>query len=294
MPCLLYPNYNILKPNRLRTGLFQALFEESHTMEALRIAAVALCFLGACSGRQQPTGQLVWSDEFDVDGLLDPQKWAYDVGGYGWGNHEAQFYAEARPENAVVRDGKLFITAVREAYEGMDYTSARITTQGKAGWRYGRFEIRAKLPDARGTWPAIWMIPADWDFSQGGWPDVGEIDIMEHVGWDPGKIHASAHSRDYQWQKGTQKTDSLMVPDATKAFHTYALEWSAKVLRASVDGKVYFEYENEGLGPDKWPYDKPFALIMNIAVGGAWGGIKGIDAASFPQTMEVDYVRVYQ
>lgn len=238
--------------------------------------------------------QLVWHDEFDGSGVPDPSKWTYAVGGHGWGNKERQFYTEAREENAQQREGKLHITARREPWEGNDYTSARVISRGLGDFLYGRFEIRAKVPAARGTWPAIWMMPADWDFSQGGWPDIGEIDIMEHVGHDPGVIHASAHSRDYQWQKGTQKTGTLSVPTATGEFHTYVLEWSEERLAAYVDDQLYFEYLNEGEGEGKWPYNKPFYLILNVAVGGEWGMVKGIDESAFPQTMEIDYVRVFQ
>ena len=241
-----------------------------------------------------PSWQLVWSDEFDYEGLPDPSRWTYDVGGHGWGNKELQYYTEARLENARVGEGKLHITARREDWEGNPYTSARVISQGKGDFQYGRFEIRAKVPGARGTWAAIWMMPSDWHFGEGNWPDVGEIDIMEHVGHDPGVIHASAHSRDYQWQAGTQKTGVTTVGDATEAFHTYVLEWTPEVLRAYVDETLFFEYENEGLGWTKWPYDKPFYLILNIAVGGAWGSVKGIDEDAFPQVMEIDYVRVYQ
>ncbi len=236
----------------------------------------------------------VWGDEFDRDGLPDSTNWGYAVGGHGWGNNELQFYTERRAANARVSDGRLHIRAINEPWEGRDFTSVRLISRGKGDFQYGRFEIRARLPAARGTWPAIWMMPSDWEFGKGGWPDVGEIDIMEHVGHEPGIIHASAHSRDYQWQKGTQKTGTIEIPNATSAFQTYALEWSADVLHAYVDDRLYFEYENEGLGWTKWPYDKPFYLILNIAVGGAWGGAAGVDTTAFPQTMEIDYVRVYR
>jgi beta-glucanase (GH16 family) len=138
------------------------------------------------------------------------------------------------------------------------------------------------------------MLPVDWNLGSGKWPDVGEIDIMEHVGHEPGIIHASAHSRDYQWQAGTQKTATLEVADAARAFHTYALEWEADEIRAYVDERLYFRYTNEGRGWTAWPYNRPFYLILNLAVGGAWGAAKGIDEAAFPQRMEVDFVRVYK
>ena len=238
--------------------------------------------------------QLVWSDEFDTGGMPDPVKWRYDTEGNddAWGNDEAQYYTEAVEENAYVENGFLHITALRQEYHGKNYTSARLLSS--EFWQYGRIVVSAKLPDARGTWPAIWMMPGNWSFKDGNWPDIGEIDIMEHVGHDPGVIHASAHSKDYQWQTGTQQTATMLVPDATETFHEYILEWTPDVLRAFVDDSLYFEYENEGLGESKWPYDKPFYLILNVAVGGAWGSAKGIDETAFPQTMMVDYARVYQ
>lgn len=243
----------------------------------------------------EPQGyKLVWNDEFDYEGLPDSTKWGYDVGGHGWGNKERQYYTDSRIENAFVKDGKLHIKAIKEQYENCQYTSARVVSSGKGEWQYARIEVRAKVPDGVGTWAAIWAMPSNWTFEDGNWPDVGEIDIMEHVGYEPGTIHASAHSKDYQWQKGTQKTGVIKINDATQAFHTYIVEWSKDVMKAYVDDSLYFEYKNEGLGESKWPYDKPFYLIMNIAVGGAWGEVKGIDDEAFPQTMEVEYVRVYR
>lgn len=238
--------------------------------------------------------RLVWSDEFDYSGLPDSTKWKYDTEGNeaGWGNREAQFYTSARAKNARVGEGKLIITAHREQMGNKEFTSARLVS--RADWKYAKIEVNAKLPSAVGTWPAIWMMPAGWSFHDGNWPEVGEIDIMEHVGYDTGIIHASAHSKDYQWQAGTQKTGVITVPEATQAFHSYILEWSQESLRAFVDDSLYFQYKNEGLGASKWPYDKPFYLILNVAVGGHWGSVKGIDTTAFPQAMEVDYVRVYR
>jgi beta-glucanase (GH16 family) len=270
---------------------------------SLLLAGLAL-FLGAC-GAPRPTEQtsesttddswrLVWADEFDTKGLPDASKWAYDVGGHGWGNNELQFYTEARERNVRVEDGVLVIEAHREAWEGRDYTSTRLVTRGQSDWLYGRFEIRARVPEGRGTWPAIWMLPTDWNLGSGSWPDVGEIDIMEHVGHTPGVVHASAHSKRYQWQAGTQKTGTIRLPTATEQFHTYALEWTPEEIRVFVDGTLFFSYANEGTGWETWPYQRPYYLILNVAVGGAWGGEKGIDEAAFPQRMLVDYVRVYE
>ncbi len=258
----------------------------------LLTALAAAALFSGCS--TAPDRELVWFDEFDVDGLPDSSRWGYATGGHGWGNSELQYYTDARLENARVRGGRLIITARRENFSGNFYTSTRLISRGKGDWKYGRFEIRARLPEGRGTWPAIWMMPSDWEFSMGGWPDVGEIDIMEHVGHDPGMVHASAHSAAHQWQNGTQKTGSVRVEDATRDFRTYALDWTGERIEASVEGRTYFTYENDGKGPRSWPFDKPFYLILNIAVGGAWGGVAGVDSTAFPQSMEVDYVRVYK
>ena len=249
------------------------------------------------SGNSEDEGnsyQLVWQDEFDYSGLPDSTKWGYDLEGNaaGWGNEESQFYTEARIENASVEEGVLKVIARKEKYLDKEYTSVRLISRDD--WQYGKFEIRAKVAPGRGTWSAIWMMPAGWTFNDGGWPEVGEMDIMEHVGHDAGVIHASAHSKDYQWQTGTQQTSTMMVADATEAFHVYTWEWTYESVKAWVDDTLYFTYENEGLGSSKWPYDKPFYLILNVAVGGAWGRVKGIDDQMFPQVMEVDYVRVYQ
>jgi len=237
---------------------------------------------------------LVWHDEFDYIGLPDSLKWGYDTEGNedGWGNQEAQYYTAFNKKNSWVENGKLNITARHESHKGKDYTSARLIS--KADWKYGRIEVKAKLPSGRGTWSAVWAMPGGWTYHDGNWPDIGEIDIMEHVGHDLGVIHASAHSKDYQWQKHTQKTATIFVPEVNEKFHNYILEWSPDLMKAYVDDSLYFQYKNEGLGSSKWPYDKPFYLILNLAVGGAWGSLNGIDKDAFPQTMEIDYVRVYQ
>lgn len=238
--------------------------------------------------------KLAWSDEFNYTGLPDSTKWIYDTEGNkaGWGNGEAQFYTIARKENSHVENGILSLTAIREEFEGKQYSSARLNS--KVAWQFGRVEVRAKIPSGIGTWPAIWMMPGGWSFNDGNWPAIGEIDILEHVGHNVNVIHASAHSKDYQWQVGTQKTAVITVPGATENFHNYILEWNSDVMRICVDDTCYFEYKNEGLGETKWPYNKPFYLILNLAVGGAWGSAKGMDETVYPQTMEVDYVRVYR
>ena len=240
--------------------------------------------------------KLVWSDEFATPGLPDSTKWAYDVGGTGWGNQELQYYTKTRRENARVEGGNLVIEARKETLVAANaYTSARLVSRGKGGSQtYGRFEIRAKIPAGRGTWPAIWMLPDQNLYGNHKWPDNGEIDIMEHVGYDPGVVHASTHCKSYYFRTNNQKTGVTLVPDAATAFHVYAVEWTPETITAEIDGQLYFAARNEGTGWQAWPWDKPFHVLLNIAVGGEWGGQKGIDEAAFPQQMLVDYVRIYQ
>lgn len=238
--------------------------------------------------------EMVWADEFDYTGLPDTNAWAYDVGGNGWGNQEKQYYTALRRENARVENGMLIIEARKEPMDTNDYSSARLVTLGKNEWLYGRFEIRAKLPRGIGTWPAIWMLAAKHSYGDSYWPDNGEIDIMEHVGFNQGHIHASTHSLKYYWQVGTQRTATIFASNVSDAFHDYELEWSPEKIQVFMDDSLYFTSLNDGTGWEAWPFDKPFYLILNIAVGGAWGGQKGIDDAIWPQRMEVDYVRVYR
>ena len=239
----------------------------------------------------------VWSDEFDRAGLPDPEKWAYEVGGHGWGNRELQFYTADRRENARVEGGKLIIEARREPWEGQPYTSARLSSRHR--WTYGRIEVRAKLPRGRGTWPAIWMLPVTGTYGKGGWPDSGEIDIMEHVGFDPGVVHASVHTRAYNHVDRTQRSARIAVPTAQDDFHVYLVEWTPRGIRAAVDGSWYFSFANERLATGdadwrQWPFDREFRLLLNLAVGGGWGGQKGVDESIWPQRLEIDYVRVQQ
>lgn len=274
-------------------------------MKRINLISLLLIFvLGACEKESvsadknkpaEPGGwKLVWADEFDQPGLPDPAKWGYDVGGHGWGNQEKQYYYANRQANSRIENGVLVIEARRDSYEAHEYTSARLVSRGKGDWTYGRFEIRAKLPGGRGTWPAIWMLPTDWTYGDGGWPDNGEIDIMEHVGYNMGTVHASIHTKKYNHPMNTQKTATTYRSDVASQFHTYVLEWDAQTIRAYIDSTRYFVTPNEGKGWEYWPFDKKFHLILNIAVGGTWGGAQGIDEAIFPQRMEIDFVRVYQ
>jgi beta-glucanase (GH16 family) len=238
-----------------------------------------------------PGWKLVWSDEFDKPGQPDPAKWGYEKGMVR--NNEKQFYTENRRENARVEDGRLIIEARKETMDRGAFTSASVISKGHGAWTYGRIEVKAKLPAARGTWPAIWMLPED--YGKVPWPMCGEIDIMEHVGHDPGKIHGSLHSGTYNHTKGTQRSGNLTIPTCASEFHIYSMDWSADKIVMHVDGKAYATFDRKPGDQDaEWPFHKPFYLILNLAIGGAWGGQKGIDDAAFPQRMEVDFVRVYR
>jgi beta-glucanase (GH16 family) len=241
----------------------------------------------------------VWSDEFDRGSAPDPKKWAYDTSRNkaGWFNDELQYYAADRRENVRVEKGRLVIEARKERladkpdFGGQDYASGKLVTKGIADWTGGFFEIRANLPCGRGVWPAIWMLGS----AEGTpWPAIGEIDIMEHVGWDPGRVHGTIHTEAYNHRIGTQKGANRMVADACGAFHTYQLDWDQDRLLIGIDGRAHMRFDNDKKGdPATWPFAKPQYLILNVAVGG-WGGQKGIDPAAFPAKMEVEYVRVWQ
>lgn len=240
--------------------------------------------------------KLVWKDEFDQPGLPDSTKWSYDLGNgcpnvCGWGNNELQFYTERRPENARVEQGHLVIEARKESWQGMGYTSARLVSKNKGDWTYGRMEARIKCPGGRGVWPAFWMLPTDWRY--GNWPHSGEVDIMEHVGFKADTVYGTAHTATFTNSKGTQTTRAFFLPDAETAYHVYAVEWRPDRMDFFVDDVRYNTFLNQHKSSEEWPFDQRFHLILNLAVGGNWGGAKGVDERIWPQRMEVDYVRVY-
>ncbi len=212
------------------------------------------------------------------------------------GNQEGQYYTKGRTANARVDAGNLVITARREDtltcwYGPCKFTSARLATRGMASWRYGRVDVRAKLPAGKGVWPAIWMLPEASLY--GGWPGGGEIDIMEFVGHEPKTIYGTVHTKAYNHPMGTQKGGNIALTDLASAWHVYHLEWEPDSLHIGVDGVRYFDFANEGTW-EKWPFDQPFHLLLNLAVGGAWGGAQGVDSAVFPQEFRVDWVRVHK
>lgn len=234
-----------------------------------------------------------WSDEFDVDGLPSDKIWSYDVGGSGWGNEEKQYYSEADLDNSKVEDGKLIITAIKEEIGGRGYSSAHLVTKNKKDFTYGKIVVRAKLPKGTGTWPAIWTLASQTSYGDVYWPDQGEIDIMEHVGMDPTVVHATVHTKLYNHILNTQRGNQITISDYDTEFHDYAIEWTPKEIKASVDGTYYFTFAKQSASWGEWPFNKPQHLLLNIAIGGNWAGQKGIDNTIFPTSMVIDYVRYY-
>lgn len=248
--------------------------------------------------------ELVWSDEFDYTGLPDRAKWGYEVGFVR--NQELQYYTQDRPENARVENGNLVIEARRETFpnpryeagsqnwqtarENADYTAASLVTLGKASWQYGRIEVRAKIPQGKGAWPAIWMLGTDRGKIR--WPLCGEIDIMEFVGKEPEFIHGTCH---YAGEDGKHKSSGSKTKTAAPYddFHVYAIEWNEERIDFFFDELKYFSFplDKAGTGPEN-AFRKPFYLLINYAVGGSWGG--AVDPGIFPSQYLIDYVRVYQ
>ncbi len=225
---------------------------------------------------------LVWSDEFDGQGAPSSSKWGYDTGGGGWGNNEVQYYT-SRADNVYVSDGTLKIVLQKESYQGSAYTSARLLTKGKFSFKYGRVEVRAKLPAGGGTWPAIWMLGDN--ISTVSWPACGEIDIMEHVGNQLNRIFSTMHYPGHSGGGGVG--GSVMNPTATTEFHVYKCEWSAATIKFFVDNNLYYTFGNTGT----MPFNQNFFIILNVAMGGNFGGT--VDPAFTSGTMEIDYVKVY-
>lgn len=235
----------------------------------------------------------IWADEFDKDGKPNAEIWSYDLGGNGWGNVELQNYTNDI-KNAEVKNGKLHIKAIKEKTGENAYSSARLVTKNKKDILYGRVEVKAKLPVGIGTWPAIWMLGTDNSYGESYWPDNGEIDIMEHVGYDQDVVHGNVHTKAFNHVIGTNKGNKITVLNASEKFNIYAINWYPDSIIFEINGLVYFKFEKtKGYEWQQWPFDKKQHLLLNLAVGGAWGGQKGVDDAIFPQEMIIDYVRVY-
>lgn len=267
---------------------------------------VLAAFLSACNGQpvaNHSTGtfainstngsgpyKLVWSDEFNKN-EVNTGVWKFENGNgsNGWGNNELEYYT-SRPANVKVSGGYLLITARKEDYRGMHYTSARMKTKGHGDWRYGKFVARMKLPTGKGMWPAFWLMPTQSVY--GGWPHSGEIDIMEMIGDQPSTVYGTAH---YGAESHHQQGCHISLDHGTLAegFHTYSLVWTPDSLKWYLDGKQYCQVTKKSILPDPWPFDQQFYIILNLAVGGNWPGNPSADT-KFPQSMLVDYVRVYQ
>jgi beta-glucanase (GH16 family) len=246
------------------------------------------------------SAKLIWSDEFN-GASLDMSKWSFDTSRnkLGWYNKELQYYAANRSENLRLENGKLIIELRKDPaaikkfpdWGGQQYSSAKIVTKGKAAFTYGFVEVSAKLPCARGTWPAIWMLPEE----SSAWPDGGEIDILEQVGSQPNVAHATLHTKLFNHVLHTGRGAETAVPKACTAFHRYQLAWTKDAITIGVDDRAYMRVRNDQPGGrGAWPFDAPFYLILNLAMGGDWAAAKGIDDAALPQRMEIDYVRVWQ
>jgi len=243
---------------------------------------------------------VLWSDEFNGT-RLDTSKWQYDTSRNkeGWYNKELQYYAANRLENLRVGEGNLTIELRKDSNEirklpdwgKQKYSSAKIMTKGKAAFQYGFFEARAKLPCTRGSWPAFWMMPT----ANVEWPAGGEIDILEHIGAQPGVVHANLHTGKYNHTKQNGRGAQKPLPTSCSDFHRYQLAWTENEMLIGVDDRAYMRVTNNEPGDrGAWPFDKPFYLILNLAMGGDWAGSKGIDDDSLPQKFEVDYVRVWE
>jgi len=256
------------------------------------VGMFALAFKGQAQTEDFP--MLLWEDNFDSGTQLNPEFWNYELGDgcdygiCGWGNNEEQYYTD-RSENVRLVDGKLVIETRKESMGGKPYTSARITTKGKKAFQHGRMEIRAKIPGGKGIWGAIWMLGENID--QVGWPACGEIDIMEHVGFEPDIVHATMHTPSSNG--ASQNSGSITKTDFEEDFHVYTVEKTADKMRFFVDDQLFYTYNPSTKNTSTWPFEQNFFFILNTAVGGNWGGQQGIDDNIFPQKMEVDYVRVY-
>jgi len=241
--------------------------------------------------------ELVWSDEFEGSGLPDTTLWTFDVGNWGWGNGELQYYTDARLKNARQENGNLIIEAHKNDM-GQSWTSARLTTRGKTAFVYGKIEFRAKVPAEKGNWAAGWTLGDEY-VDEKSWPYCGEIDILESVGYEMdnetgnGTAHASAHCGAYYFKLGNQPTGTIEVENMNQAYHTYSVVWTPDYIEAFVDDEPYFKYDDTS-SELSWPFSKPQNLILNLAMGGGWGGLMGMDPTVTKQKMVVDYVRVYQ
>ena len=241
--------------------------------------------------------ELVWSDEFENAGIPDSTKWSYNIGNWGWGNNELQYYTSDKLENAKIEDGNLVITAIKDLKDST-WTSARLTTQGNVAFKYGKIEFRAKVPLARGTWAAGWLL-GDAYRDEISWPYCGEIDVLECVGYEindtteKGINHATCHTRAYYFKQNNQIGSEIELDSMHSKFHIYSVEWYPNEIKGFVDGIHYYTYDKNA-NDQEWPFHKSQNIILNLAIGGGWGGLKGVDQAMISQQYTIDYVRVFE
>ena len=264
------------------------------TIKSLALITVIVSIMGCSTDEKQTVttmNNLVMQDEFDVDGAPNSAYWSYNIGtgSNGWGNNELQYYTD-RPQNVVVEDGMLKITAIRELYMGSNYTSARILTKGKVEQKYGRIEARIKCPLGQGIWPAFWMLGANSDTVV--WPQCGEIDIMEYLGSNPTTAFGTVHGPGYAGGQSISKNFTLKNSRFDTDFHIFGIEWGENYINYYIDDKLYNQITPEDV-PGEWVFNQPFYIILNMAVGGNLPGSPNTET-TFPQTMLVDYVRIYQ
>lgn len=274
----------------LTLPLFLMACEEGHPNGLLPLSAYENCDEPTIAGDYV----CVWADEFNGD-ALDDTKWNIEVNGFGGGNSELQYYKE---DNIFVRDGMLEIEARKEYFSGKNYTSGRINSKYKGEFTYGKIEFAAKVPTGNGTWSAVWMLPTMNTY--GTWPHSGEIDILEHVGYEPNQVYASTHTTKYNHMDNEALTFSKTLYDATETFNVYTLEWMPGMMVMHVNDEKIGEFNytpafNQDVPyDDVYPFDQVFHLVINLAIGGNWGGVEGIDDSIFPTSMYVDYIRWYQ
>jgi len=240
---------------------------------------------------------LVWEDDFTKTSEVNKRIWSFVEGDgcpelCGWGNNELQYYTSQEAGNAFIEDGRLIIEATKESTGTREYASAKLSTEGLKEMQYGTIEVRAKVPGGTGVWPAIWMLPVDRSY--GEWPLCGEIDIMEHVGYEPDLVYGTVHTGAYNHMSNTQKGGKLKKKSYESEFHTYKIKWSEERIEFYIDQVRYYTFAKRSDNIAEWPFDQPFYLILNLAIGGNWGGAQGVDQDICPARMEVDWVRYYR
>jgi beta-glucanase (GH16 family) len=306
------------RDGRMRSALSRTIPNIQVTEGQFEISLKSLKGLPVISGfevrQRQSTGEsawtMLWQDEFDQDGSVNADKWNIETWPARKVNDEDQTYT-TRAKNLRIEDGLLIIEAHKEDHAGAQYSSARVNSAGKMDILYGKIEVRARLPKGQGSWPAIWMMPTDpyryatncgpskIDWQGNGacdaWPNSGEIDIMEHVGYDHNIVHGTVHTKDYVWVHWSQRKGSIKLEDVDKNFYRYGLEWTPDSLTTTVNDIPYFTYYRDSDDWASWPFNHPFHVILNLAIGGNWGRAGGpIDNSAFPMRLEIDYVRAYR